>query len=207
MVAPVDNQVVGEVVQEGGLHVEESGSFLATIGSLLGYFTPAKEPEARPPAPRTVGIGVESYEEMHRRIAAVRYEVISLRAQIEAFKRMDTWSQQVDLNTLRRPDLEKVGRRLQAKEEELSELLSEQEVMEQANVQYVKVEALCFEEDYLRYLITEILDKGDPESPLTSDLICSLGSLKRDLLVEREKLDDLRIVSESNGPNRLPHVN
>jgi len=100
-----------------------------------------------------------------------------------------------------------VGRRLQVKEEELSQLLSDKAVMERANFQHLKVEALCFEEDYLRYLITEILDKGDPESPLTSELICSLGTLKKGLLIERQKLDEMRIISERDGPIATFDVN
>lgn len=206
MVVPVEGSSV-ELPQESGLHVEESGSFLSTIGSLLGFFAPAKKIEEEVRELRTVGIGMESYEELYSRLAAVRYEVSSLRAQIEAFERMSMWSSKVDLSTLRRPDLEKVGRRLQLKEGELSELLFELEVMEEANLQHVKVEALAFEEDYLRYLITEILDKGDPESSLTSELICSLGSLKRDLLTERERLDKLRVISKRDGPNTPSDVN
>lgn len=194
-------------LEEGGLHTEDSRSFLSTISSLLNYFTPAKQPAKAPSPPRAIGIGTEHYEELHRHIAAVRYELISLRAQITAFEKMDAWSQRVDLKTLRRPDLEKVGRRLQAKEEELQRLLADQEIMYKANLQHVKIEALYFEEDYLRYLITEILEKGDPQSPLTSELISALGTLKKDLVVEQERLEYLRVVPQIDGPITPPSVN
>lgn len=206
MAAPITTTSV-RAVNEGRPDVEEDSSFLSTISSLFKYFTPTKKATVEESALRPVGIGMESYEELYGRIAAVRYEVISLRAQLEAFERMSAWTQQIDLKTLRRPDLEKVGRRLQAKEEELAELMYDQAAMERANLQHVNVQALCFEEDYLRYLITEIIDKGDPESPLTSELICTLGSLKKHLIVERDKLDSLCVIRKGDGPNTSADVN
>lgn len=196
-----------QTTDESGLHVEENGSLLTTIGALLNYFASTKKAEIEDSPVRTVEIGLDSYGELYGRIGVLRYEVMSLRAQMEAFERMNVWSQKVDLTTLRRPDLEKVGRRLDSKEKELSELVNEQAVTDQANLQHVKVEALSFEEDYLRYLITEILDKGDPQSPLTSELICTLGSLKKDLTVEKEKLEDLREIPKIDGPNTPVYVN
>lgn len=185
-------------MEEEGLHVESSGSLLSTVGRLLDFFNPgSKKSESTTKPPTLVGVGQESYEDLYRRIAAARYEVVSLKAQLQAFEKMIPWTERMDLQTLRRPDLEKVGLRLKTKERELEGLIQEREVLNSANKQYVKVEAIRFEETYLKYLITEILDKGDPEGPLTSELICELGSLKRELHVEEEALESARLLPDT----------